>query len=117
MRSADKNMDKNFQPLDPALRESLPKVNVDDMISSVKYYVDEEKSHLWIKSHDVCAQCKARPCLFFCPVEVYKTDNEGKVLVGYQACVECGSCRVGCPFLNIGWVLPRGGYGVAYKFG
>ncbi|MGC9358698.1 MAG: ferredoxin family protein [Anaerolineae bacterium] len=43
--------------------------------------------------------------------------NDGKIQVAYQACVECGSCRVGCPYKNIGWQLPRGGYGVAYKFG
>jgi ferredoxin like protein len=48
---------------------------------------------------------------------VYQLDRQGQVMVGYQACVECGSCRVGCPFNNIGWALPRGGYGVAYKFG
>jgi ferredoxin like protein len=50
-------------------------------------------------------------------VNVYRLDGDGKIAVGYQACVECGSCRVGCPFLNIGWALPRGGFGVAYKFG
>ncbi|SDX25660.1 ferredoxin like protein [Thiocapsa roseopersicina] len=38
-------------------------------------------------------------------------------MVGYQACLECGSCRVGCPFLNIGWALSLCGYGVAYKLG
>ena len=109
--------DKTIDTLDPALRQSLPKVNVDDMISSVKYYVDEDVPHLWIKSQDICAQCQLKPCLYFCPVEVYKLDREAKTMVGYQACVECGSCRVGCPFLNIGWQLPRGGFGVAYKFG
>ena len=44
-------------------------------------------------------------------------DALGKISVGYQACVECGSCRIGCPHANVDWTLPRGGYGVAYKFG
>jgi ferredoxin like protein len=109
--------DKPVQPLDPALRDSLVPVNIDDMIASVKYYVDEDTSHLWIKDATVCARCELKPCLYFCPVEVYKLDRAGRTMVGYQACVECGSCRVGCPFANIGWQLPRGGYGVAYKFG
>ena len=103
--------------LDPALRDSLPRVNADDMIASLKYYVDEDKAHLWIKDEAVCARCVLKPCLYFCPVSVYQLDRENRTMVGYQACVECGSCRVGCPFTNIGWKLPRGGFGVAYKFG
>jgi ferredoxin like protein len=109
--------DRSFKPLDPALRRTIPRANVEDMISGVKYYVDEENAHLWIKDHAVCAMCQAKPCTYFCPVNVYRLDGDGKIAVGYQACVECGSCRVGCPFLNIGWALPRGGFGVAYKFG
>lgn len=107
----------NVATLDEALRASLPRVNADDMIASLKYYVDEEESHLWIKDPAVCARCDAKPCLRFCPVGVYQLDRENRTMVGYQACVECGSCRIGCPFANIGWKLPRGGYGVAYKFG
>jgi ferredoxin like protein len=99
------------------LEASLPHVNVDDMLASLKYYVDEDYAHLWIKDQGVCAECQDRPCLFFCPVGVYRLDRQSNVMVGYQACVECGSCRVGCPSNNIGWSLPRGGYGVAYKFG
>jgi len=38
-------------------------------------------------------------------------------MVSDQACLKCGSCRVGCPFRNISWALPRGGYGVADKLG
>jgi len=103
--------------LSPELADSLPHVNVDDMLAALKYYVDEDFAHLWIKDSTLCAQCQGQPCLYFCPVGVYQLDRQGQVMVGYQACVECGSCRVGCPFNNIGWALPRGGYGVAYKFG
>ncbi|GIK36525.1 MAG: hypothetical protein BroJett011_03580 [Chloroflexota bacterium] len=109
--------ERKHYPLDPEVEASLPHVNVDDMVAALKYYVDEDFAHLWIKDHQVCSQCQGRPCLYFCPVGVYQLDRQGKVMVGYQACVECGSCRVGCPFNNIGWALPRGGYGVAYKFG
>ena len=55
--------------------------------------------------------------LTFCPVGVYKLGHDGRIQVAHQSCVECGSCRVGCPYRNIGWELPRGGFGVAYKFG
>jgi ferredoxin like protein len=84
---------------------------------SVKYYVDEDTAHIRIKEHRACGDCAQKPCLAFCPAGVFSEDREGKILVGYQACLECGSCRIGCPYRNIDWNLPRGGYGVAYKFG
>ena len=99
------------------LKESLPDVYVDDLLMTLKYFIDEEEAHLWIKEHDVCERCEDKPCLTFCPVGVYTLGHDGKIQVAYQSCVECGSCRVGCPYLNIGWELPRGGFGVAYKFG
>lgn len=109
--------ERKHRPLAPELEASLPRVDVDDLIAPLKYYVDDDHPHLWIKDPAVCTGCSAKPCLAFCPVGVYRLDRRGQVMVGYQACVECGSCRVGCPFLNIGWALPRGGYGIAYKFG
>jgi ferredoxin like protein len=108
---------RKHEPLKPELAASIPRVNVDDMLAALKYYVDEEYAHLWIKDQDKCASCEPQPCLYFCPVGVYQEAGQGQIMVGYQACVECGSCRVGCPQANIGWSLPRGGYGVAYKFG
>ncbi len=95
----------------------LPKVNIDDKTFTLKYYVDEEKSHLKIRRPELCRRCLHKPCLNFCPAGVYRIDPKGEISVGYQACVECGSCRVACPFSNIEWDYPRGGYGVAYKFG
>ncbi len=103
--------------LSPELQESLPDVYVDDLLVSIKYFLDEEQSHLWIEDHEVCERCLHKPCIYFCPVGVYTQAQDGKIQVAYQACVECGSCRVGCPYGNIGWILPRGGFGVAYKFG
>ncbi len=105
------------QELPPALRETLPDVYVDDLLMTLKYFTDEEAVHLSIKSHETCARCQHKPCLYFCPVGVYTLGNDGKIQVAYQSCVECGSCRIACPYDNIEWRLPRGGFGVAYKFG
>lgn len=106
-----------YEPLPPEKQESLKPVNVDDMLVAIKYYVDEEFAHIKVKDHGVCAGCQYKPCLFFCPAGVFQQDKQGQIMVGYQACVECGSCRVGCPYANVDWQLPFGGYGVAYKFG
>ncbi len=95
----------------------LPRVNLDDKIFTLKYYVDEDYAHLRIRDEEVCRRCPTRPCLSFCPAGVYRLDRSGGITVSYQACVECGSCRVACPYANIEWNYPRGGFGVAYKFG
>jgi ferredoxin like protein len=99
------------------VKETLPDVYVDDLLMSLKYFIDEESAHLSIIDQAVCSRCEYKPCLYFCPVGAYSQSNEGRILVAYQSCVECGSCRVGCPYKNIKWELPRGGFGVAYKFG
>ncbi|MEI7645007.1 MAG: 4Fe-4S dicluster domain-containing protein [Chloroflexales bacterium] len=109
--------DQKPQPLSPELTTTLPTVNVNDLVVSIKYYVDEEFAHIQVQDHAVCTTCGPKPCLDFCPVHVFTQDGQGQIMVGYQACVECGSCRIGCPPHNIDWYLPRGGYGVAYKFG
>ena len=99
------------------VKKTLPNVYVDDLLMSLKYFIDEDIAHLSIIDHAICHRCEHKPCLYFCPVGVYTLGNDGRVQVAYQSCVECGSCRVGCPYKNIGWILPRGGFGVAYKFG
>lgn len=97
--------------------ESLPPVYIDDILMSLKYYVDEQEAHLKIKSQAVCKDCTGKGCLYFCPVGVYRLQANGEIQVSYQSCIECGSCRVMCEHDNIEWKYPRGGFGVAYKFG
>lgn len=97
--------------------EELPHVYIDDILSSLKYYVDEDEPHLQIIAGDVCIRCAAKPCLYPCPVGAYQAQDSGVVQIAYHSCVECGTCRMICPYNNIRWKYPRGGYGVAYKFG
>lgn len=97
--------------------KKLPWVDIEEKIFSVKFYVDEEVSHLQLKDKEKCKECLNHPCLDFCPAGVYSLDKQGYIQISYQSCLECGSCRVGCPFKNIAWKYPRGGMGLAYKFG
>ncbi len=97
--------------------DSLPHVNIDDVLISLKYYVDEHEAHLRILSPEVCIQCEKKACLYFCPAGVYQEEVSGQVQIAYQSCIECGSCRLMCPHNNIDWKYPRGGFGIAYKFG
>lgn len=79
----------------------------------------DDRSHLIIKDHDIClTECEEKWCTRFCPAEVYEWGEDvQKILVGYEGCVECGTCRIGCPYINIEWLNPRGGFGVVWRFG
>lgn len=90
--------------------------NVEDKLFSVKYKPCE-KSHLQPTPSD-CARCKTKPCTTFCPAKVYVWDEEGdQLLVGYENCLECGACRIGCTYQSIKWEYPEGGCGVTFKNG
>jgi len=92
------------------------KVKVEDKLFLDRFRVDEE-AHIRIIDNDVCIKdCLDQPCLYFCPANVYKLEKD-RITVAYEGCLECGSCRIGCPRLNIEWRFPTGGYGIAHKFG
>ena len=76
----------------------------------------DDHSHIDIVSRDVCLRCPDKPCTIVCPAEVYHWDGE-KINVSYENCIECGACRMICPYNNISCVMPRGGFGIQYKFG
>ena len=90
-------------------------MKIEDKLFLDRFKVDEE-SHLRITDADRCRQCADRPCLYLCPANVYRLEGDC-VSVNHEGCLECGSCRVACPLLNIDWRFPRGGYGISHKFG
>ncbi|MEM4768974.1 MAG: 4Fe-4S dicluster domain-containing protein, partial [Saccharolobus sp.] len=51
-----------------------------------------------------------------CPANVYTWINQ-KIIISYENCVECGACRIACPFGNISWNYPRYGLGIALRYG
>lgn len=97
-------------------KAQLPQVYIDDVLMSLKYFVDEHDPHIVIVNPEACLTCENKGCLYFCPVGAYREQPDGHVILAYQSCIECGSCRLMCPE-HIRWKLPRGGHGVAYKFG
>ena len=81
-----------------------------------------EKAHILLKDSSPnapCAdRCRDKPCVKVCPAKVYEFDElQKKVLVAYENCIECGACRMLCPFDNIDCDWPKGGFGVKYKYG
>lgn len=90
-------------------------MKIEDKLFLDRFRVDTE-SHLKIVDEGKCRDCAGQPCLYFCPANVYRLEGD-RISVNYEGCLECGSCRIGCPELNIEWRFPRGGYGVSHKFG
>ena len=82
-------------------------------------FVPDNESHLKIKDPKICKEkCDAKYCTYICPAGVYSWDKESeRIMIAYEGCVECGTCKYGCLFSNIEWRYPRGGFGVSYKFG
>ncbi len=97
-------------------KDQLPEVYIDNLLMSIKYFTDEQESHLQLVNPETCVSCD-QPCLYFCPVGAYQKQADGHVVIAFQSCIECGSCRLMCPHKNVNWKYPRGGFGVAYKFG
>jgi ferredoxin like protein len=63
-------------------------------------------------------KCHDKPCTTVCPAKVYEWEAHlKKVIVNYENCIECGACRMLCPFDNIACDWPKGGFGVQYRFG
>ena len=80
------------------------------------------ETHITIKdgseSSPCVTKCEDKPCTTVCPAKVYEWEPaKKKILVAYENCIECGACRMLCPFENIQCDWPVGGHGVKYKYG
>jgi ferredoxin like protein len=94
-------------------------VKIEDKLYSLRWKHDRQ-SHISITDNRLCRErCPTewkRPCTTFCPANVYNWDGD-KIAISYENCVECTSCVLGCPYRNIDWRLPRGGFGIEWQNG
>lgn len=94
-------------------------MSIEDRLFTVGFKPDEHESHLKVIDPAVCVEkcgAKNRPCTTFCPASVYNWE-ENRITVAYNNCLECLTCRTGCPFRNIECNYPRGSHGITYKYG
>jgi ferredoxin like protein len=90
-------------------------MNLADKLFRLRYKVDPNNPHIKVDAA-LCKQCENKVCLRVCPAEVFTIEGD-EIAVGYQGCLECGTCRVSCPLGAIEWRYPRGGFGVYFRFG
>jgi ferredoxin like protein len=94
----------------------LSDLSIEERLGLDKFTVDEEEAHI-VLNKEVCASCATRPCTFVCPARLYVWENE-EMRFDYAGCVECGTCRVACPFAETAmtWNYPRGTFGISYRY-
>lgn len=92
-------------------------MNIEAKLGWDVFQVDSEQPHI-VVNHEICqTRCTVRYCLHVCPANLYSLDEQGRVLVNYEGCLECGTCFIACRDDALTWHYPRAGYGVQYRFG
>ena len=92
------------------------KMVLEDKLYTVKYNPDTV-SHL-NPDNEICKTCSNKPCTYICPANVYEWDeNNDKMIVNFENCLECGACRIACTKGCLKWEYPKGTKGVIFKQG
>lgn len=96
-----------------SILQPLEKKTLPEKLFLVRFKADTE-SHLKV-DHEKCKVCGDKSCIYICPAEVYKMDEMENIIISYEGCLECGTCRIACEFIE--WKNPKGGFGVCYRYG
>lgn len=87
---------------------------VDAKLGRDVFKLDSEP-HIVIDT-EVCARvCRDRACMAVCPADLYEPDDQGRMTVNWEGCLECGTCLLSCDHRALRWSYPRGQHGVQYR--
>ncbi len=91
---------------------------VEEKLFQNRYLVDEGNVHVRLRWPDAVPSDALRSLVECCPAGCWSLEEDGRVVPTLDGCLECGSCRLLTAHTHeLIWDYPRGGFGVAYKFG
>ncbi len=90
-------------------------MNIEAKLGLDVFKLDKEP-HI-IVHDDICtsSRCVNRPCLYVCPADLYELDDQQKMVVNWEGCLECGTCMICCDKDALEWHYPRGEFGVQFR--
>ncbi len=89
-------------------------INIENL-RQITRFDNDEQPHI-ILNKDICRTCSQHACVMACPAKCYTYTEENQRLdVAYESCLECGTCLAICDRKAIDWSYPRGGFGVNYR--
>ena len=91
--------------------------SLEDRMGMIKFNIASE-SHLKLDM-EKCRKCKERVCILVCPAGNYQENvaNPEEIILSWEGCMECGTCRLACPHDAIDWNYPTGSKGVCFRYG
>lgn len=90
-------------------------MHIKQRLGLLTYNTDRDYEHIRV-TPEICASCPHHFCTYACPAQCFEV-VEGRLVFRYEDCVECGMCDIACDQGSVKWTLPKGGFGVRYKFG
>ncbi|MEN2999160.1 MAG: 4Fe-4S dicluster domain-containing protein [Acidilobaceae archaeon] len=89
----------------------LKVMKLEELLKRDVWDVDEER-HIEVLKQD---GLPIKALQLLCPMGCYSMAGE-KLLMSYEGCVECGTCRVLSRPEQIRWEFPKSGRGIQYRY-
>jgi len=89
----------------------LKKLKLEELLQRNVWDVDEERHIEVIDQRGL----PIRALLLLCPTGCYTMAGD-RLLMSYEGCVECATCRVLSKPNQIRWEYPKSGRGIQYRF-
>lgn len=88
------------------------KNRLEDKLGLLTYSIDKIP-HIVVDTNK-CETCAVKPCVSGCPAGCFTIESE-KLHFQYEDCIECGTCKIVCPYGAVDWNYPRGTFGVVFR--
>jgi len=89
-------------------------MNIDAKLGLDVFKLDKEPQI--VVKNEICGTiCVNRACLYVCPADLFELDDQQRIVVNWEGCLECGTCMICCEKDALEWRYPRGEFGVQYR--